>query len=471
MFNTSSIMNKNFSILLSILTVFFFKTVFSQDGSIDKSTIEKIRSSVVIDGETKALMNAISNNDIKKLALSRDNLGKINSYFSDKIDIKGISDQKSSGRCWLFTGLNMLRIKVIEKYNLEDFEFSQNYSFFWDQFEKSNLFLETIIATADKPMDDKTVEWLFKNPIGDGGQWTGVADIVQKYGLVPAEVMPESANSDNTSMMSRLLRRKLREDGLKLRSMMQTEANDMVINNMKIKMLSDIYRILTLSLGEPPQEFIWQYKDKDGNISKPVKYSPLSFFQEVLDVDLDSYVMFMNDPTREYYKLYEIEYDRHMQDGRNWKYINLPADEIKPFATASIKEKEAMYFSCDVGKQLDKENGVLDIHNYNYDDLFGVTFGMDKKARIETFESGSSHGMSLVGVNILEDGAIDKWLLENSWGESGQKGFLVMTDEWFDEYMFRLVVHSRFVDEKTLKILDTEPVMLPPWDPMFAPEE
>ncbi len=471
MFNTNIIMHKITTCFFFILLFGFLKISVAQEGSIDHSTLEKIRTSVKVDGETKALMNAISNNDIKKLALSRDNLGKVNSYFSDKIDIKGISDQKSSGRCWLFTGMNMLRIKVIEKYNLKDFEFSQTYSFFWDQFEKSNLFLETIIATANKPMDDKTVEWLFKHPVGDGGQWTGVVDIVQKYGLVPAEVMPESANTENTSMMSRLLRRKLREDGLKLRMMMQTEVSDMVISNMKVQMLSDIYRILVLCLGEPPQKFTWQYEDADGNISKTREYTPKTFFQEVLNVSLNNYVMFMNDPTRDYYKLYEIEYDRHMQEGGNWKYINLPIDEIKPFATASIKDNEAMYFSCDVGKQLDKDNGVLDVQNYNYDDLFGVTFGMDKKARIETFESGSSHGMSLVGVNILEDGSIDKWLLENSWGEKGQKGFLVMTDSWFDEYMFRLVINKKYINDQTLKILETEPVMLPPWDPMFAPED
>ncbi|MBU2650765.1 MAG: C1 family peptidase [Bacteroidetes bacterium] len=443
---------------------------FSQDGSIDEATLQKIRSSFTANGETRALMNAISSNDIKKLAINRSNLGKVTPYFSHKIDIKGISDQKSSGRCWLFTGLNMLRIKVIEKYKLEDFEFSQNYSFFWDQLEKSNLFLETILATADKPMDDKTVEWLFRNPIGDGGQWTGVVDIVDKYGLVPAEAMPESQNSENTSMMSRLLRRKLREDGLKLRLIRQTEANENVIQDMKTRMLSDIYRILALSLGEPPQKFIWQYKDADGNISKATEYTPLSFYSEVLDVNLKDYVMLMNDPTRDYYKVYEIEYDRHILEGGNWKYINLPVDEIKNFAAASIKDNEPLYFSCDVGKQLNSEDGLLDIHNYDYGDMFGVTFGLDKAQRISTFESGSSHGMSLIGVNIIENGSIDKWLLENSWGEKGQKGLLVMTDEWFDEYMFRLVVHQKYMDQKTLDILKTEPVLLPPWDPMFAPE-
>jgi len=224
-----------------------------------------------------------------------------------------------------------------------------------------------------------------------------------------------------------------------------------------------------ISLGIPPGEFSWRFEDKDGNLSEIKTYSPLSFYNEFVNVDLSDYVMFMNDPTRDFGKVYEIEYDRHTFEGHNWKYINLEPDKIKSFAAASIKENEAMYFSCDVGKQLDKDRGYLDVNNYNYDVLFGVIFEMDKAQRIQTYESGSTHGMALVGVDI-KDGKTTKWLLENSWGDSGFNGHLIMTDAWFDEYMFRLVIHKNFVDEETLRILETEPVMLPPWDPMFLPD-
>lgn len=440
-------------------------------GNLNTDDISRIRASVTFDEDTRALMNAISSNDISKLAVNRENIGKVNPYFSNKVEIKGITNQKSSGRCWLFTGLNVLRPMVIEKNNMKAFEFSQNYGFFWDQLEKSNLFLEMVITTASLPEDDRKVDWLFKNPIGDGGQWTGVVDIVEKYGAVPVSVMPESNNSENTRMMSRFLRRKLREDALILREMTANGSSENQLRDEKINMLGDIYRILVLSLGEPPAEFNWQYEDNDGNISEMKTYTPVSFYEEMVGIDLRDYVMFMNDPSRPYYKLYEIEYDRHMLEGGNWKYINLPIDKIKSFATASILENEAMYFSCDVGKQLQREKGLLDVNNFNYDELFGVDFSMDKTGRIKTYDSGSSHGMSLMGVNILPDGSTDKWLLENSWGKSGHDGFLIMTDEWFDEYMFRLVIHKGFIDNKTLKILDTEPVFLPPWDPMFAPEE
>jgi len=442
---------------------------FSQ-GSLNDEDLSKIRSSVTFDDDTRALMNAISSNDITKLAVSRENIGKVNPYFSNKVDIKGITNQKSSGRCWLFTGLNVLRPKVIEKYNMKEFDFSHNYGFFYDQLEKSNLYLESIITTATLPKDDRKVDWLFKNPIGDGGQWTGVVDIIEKYGIVPASVMPESKNSENTRWMSRFLRKKLREDALDLRKMAADGAGEKKLREEKINMLSDIYRILVLCLGAPPTEFNWQYEDKDGNISEMKTYTPLSFYEEMIGINLREYVMFMNDPTREYYKLYEIEYDRHMHEGGNWKYINLPIDEIKGFAKASILANEAMYFSCDVGKFLDREKGYLDVNYYDYDELFGVDFTMDKASRIKTYDSGSSHGMSLVGVNILPNGETDKWLLENSWGKTGHNGFLIMTNDWFSEYMFRLVIHKNFIDAKTMEILDTDPIFLPPWDPMFAPE-
>ena len=305
-------------------------------------------------------------------------------------------------------------------------------------------------------------------PIYDGGVWNLFADIVEKYGLVPKEVMSETNSSDNTSFMVRLIRRKLKEDGMILRRMAENGDGLDKLREEKVDMLKEIYRMLIINLGEPPSEFTWRYKDKDEKISEEKNYTPLSFYKEYVDIDKDDYVLFMDDPSRPYYKLYEIEYDRNMIDGVNWRYINIPAGEIKEFAKKSILEDEAMYFSCDVGKQLDRNNGYLSVENYDYESIFGVEFGMDKKDRILTYESGSSHGMALVGFDVDKDENVTKWLLENSWGkESGHNGYLTMTDKWFDEYMFRLVVHKRFVDAKTLEMLKLKPIMLPPWDPMF----
>lgn len=454
------------SYLILALAMISFLNLNAQQ--IDKTILRDIRSSFKNTAEDKALINAVTHNDIKKLAENRNNEGKINHFFSDEVKTSGISNQKQSGRCWLYTGLNTLKPMVQEKYSLNDFEFSQTYNFFWDQFEKANLFLEIAKETANLPMSDKKVEWLFQNPIGDGGQWTTFADNVAKYGLVPASAMPDTYQSEKTSIMSRLIRRKLREQGLEMRRIAISRLNEEQKTAAKVDMLKDIYRILVLSLGEPPIEFNWQYKTKDGDLSEVKTYTPQSFYKEVIGEDLTQYVMLMDDPRHEYYKLYEVEYDRNLVEGGNWKYINLPVEKIKEFAAKSIQNNQAMYFSCDVGKQMDIDAGILDVNNYNYDDLFGVKFGMDKKQRIETFESASTHGMALVGVNILPDGTTDKWKLENSWGaDRGYKGYLTMTDEWFSEYMFRLVINKKYLDDKTLKVLDKKPTMLPPWDAMY----
>jgi len=464
---------------IGIIVITFFCITFlfednllskKENGNLTPEIISQIRKTFKKNTATKAMINAITANGIKKLAINRKQLNTSDSFFKYKVKVKGITNQKSSGRCWMFTGLNVLRPKVIKKLNLDNFKFSTNYLFFWDQFEKSNLFLEAIIKTREKQSKDRVVEWLFKHPIGDGGVWNLLVDLVDKYGLIPKGIMKETYQSEKTSLISRLIRRKLREDALVLRR--KKKLNYKKLEKIKIKMLSDIYKMLVLSLGEPPVKFEWRYKTKDGKISERKTYTPQSFYKEMIGLNLNDYVLFMDDPSRPYNTLYEIAYDRNMNEGQNWRFINLPTRVIKVFAKKSIIADEAMYFSCDVGKQLNRETGVLSVDNYDYNSLFGVKFGMNKKERIETFESGSTHGMALVGVDTDKNGNITKWLLENSWGKKkGFKGYLIMTDKWFDEYMFRLVVHKRFVDPKILKILKSKAKKLPPWDPLFSPDK
>lgn len=460
---------------LPLVFIFFFSWQLSgqeKKGAINQAELHRFREDHNSREAVAAIRNAITHNDIKKLSQNRQNDGSVDKYFTYKVEIAGITDQKSSGRCWLFTSLNVLRPLITEKYNLADFQFSHTYSFFWDQLEKANLFLMGIINTADKPMDDRTVEWLFRHPISDGGVWSSFVNVAEKYGVVPLEAMPEAYSAENTAMMRKMLRMKLKEDGLALREKYAEGSTTDELLELRSNMLSEIYHMLSIMLGEPPEEFTWRYQDEEETISPVKTYTPLSFYDEVVGVDLNEYILFMDDPTRPYERLYEIEFDRNLYEGVNWKYINLPAGMFKPFAIESLKEGNAMYFSCDVGKQLNKDKGILDVDNYDYSSLMGVDFGMDKKQRIMTFESGSSHGMSLAGVDINSNGKPVKWLLENSWGKkSGQEGFLFMTDEWFDEYMFRLVIHKKYVPEEILKILEQKPTMLPPWDPMFSMEE
>ena len=440
----------------------------NKEGGISEAMLERIRSGYAATPEQKAVKNALASNSIAALAVNSENLAMCDTHFSHRVTTRGITNQKSSGRCWLFTGLNVLRAKMIREYDLPEFEFSQNYCSFYDLLEKSNLFLQAVIDTRDAGLDDRKVDWLMKNPIGDGGQFTGVSNLIMKYGVVPKSAMPETYQSDNTSGMTSILKQKLREYALELRAMQPAKIQDR-----KTEMLTEIYRILVECLGVPPTEFEWTNYDKSGNEVTRRTYTPKSFYDEFIGEDLErNYVMIMNDPSREYGKVYEIEYDRHVYDGENWLYVNLPIERIKEIAIASIKDNTAMYFSCDVGKFMDRAKGTLDLKNFDYESLFATSFPMDKRERIQTFASGSSHAMTLIAVDLNEAEDPVKWMVENSWGaSSGYKGCLIMTDEWFDEYMFRLVAERKYVPEDVLKMLDQKPTLLPAWDPMFSPEE
>ena len=456
-----------FAAIILMMASGFLASGQTSKGAITQEILNEIRTGYKGTPSDKAIKNALNTTSMSVLAANSENAAMIDTHFSDMVSTKGRTDQKSSGRCWLFTGLNVLRAKAIQEKNMGEFTFSQNYLFFYDQLEKANLFLQGVIDTKDLGFDDRKVDWLFSNPLSDGGQFTGVSNLVMKYGLVPSETMPETYCSENTSAMRVQLSTKLREYGLRLR---EAKAKD--CQNLKKEMLKEIYRILVLCLGEPPVEFEWSFYNAKDELVSTKKYTPASFRDEFVGKDLNKgYVMLMNDPTREYGKVYEIDFDRHVYEGGNWLYVNLPIERIKEIAIASIKDDTAMYFSCDVGKFADRKRGVLDLANYDYESLLGTSFGMDKKERVMTHASGSSHAMTLIAVDI-KDGVPVKWMVENSWGASaGYKGNYIMTDEWFDEYMFRLVAEEKYVPADVLNMLKQKPELLPAWDPMFMPEE
>ncbi|MCR5313331.1 MAG: C1 family peptidase [Bacteroidaceae bacterium] len=440
--------------------------------SITTDMLQSFAKENKLKGTERVIHNALSSNSVSSIALNQDNQTEKNTFFSNSVPSKGITDQNSSGRCWLFTGMNVLRSKMINEQGLNSFELSQNYLFFYDQLEKSNLFLQAIIDTRKKPMDDQTVTWLFQNPLSDGGTFTGVADLVAKYGVVPVGAMPDNYTAKNTSQFTQFLKRKLREDALLLRE--NAKASDKALQAQKQAYLSEIYKMLVLGLGTPVTEFTWAPKDANGKyLSEPQKYTPKSFYDKFIGLDLQNdYIMLMNDPSREYWKTYEIQYDRHTYDGHNWLYLNVPMDDIKEAAIASIKDSTMMYFSCDVSKFLDRKTGISDLNNFNYEEIFGVKFGMNKAQRIKSFDSGSTHAMTLKAVDLDANGKPVKWEVENSWGAaSGYQGHIIMTDEWFDNYMFRLVINKKYASEKVLKAAQQKPTLLPCWDPMFASED
>lgn len=468
-------MNKKFFIASMILAAAVLNVQAQQkNGGISTKMLSEIKKAQTNEAADKAIFNAIASNPINDLATNFANQKELDTHFSNETKKQSITNQKQSGRCWMFSGFNVIRGNFAADKDSLSVELSQDYLFFYDQLEKANLFLQGIIDCANKPIDDLRVQFFFKNPINDGGTFCGVADLTEKYGIVPKNVMPETYSAENTSKMASLISSKLREYGLKLRKMVNEKKSKQAVEAEKTKMLATVYHMLKLTLGEPPTEFTFAFKDKNGKNLESKKYTPKEFFKLLTGKETlnGSFIMVMNDPRREYYKTYEVDFDRHTYDGHNWKYLNLPMEEISKLAIASIKDGKKMYSSYDVGKFLDRKRGYCDVNNFDYASLFSTDFPMNKAERISTFDSGSTHAMTLCAVDLDDKGNPVKWKVENSWGADwGQNGCLIMTNEWFNEYMFRLVVDKKYVSDKLLKLAEQKPVMVMPEDPLFGEDD
>lgn len=446
-----------------------------KQGGISASMLQQIEKSQGSTATNKALFNAVASNRIDNLAKNFSNRNTFDTHFSVETTKQSIHDQKSSGRCWMFSSFNVFRADFA-RHHADSLlvEFSHDYLFFYDQLEKANLMLQGVIDNAKKPMDDVRVQFFFKNPLNDGGTFCGAADLAPKYGLVPKSVQPETFSAENTSKISSLISSKLREYGLELRKMVADGKKAQAIDARKTEMLSTVYRMLAMALGEPVKEFTYQFRNRCGEpVGEPRRYTPLEFYNETVGHKLaGTFIMVMNDPRRPYHKTYEVEYDRHVYDGTNWKYLNLPMEDIAKLAIASLKDGKKMYSSYDVGKQFDRELGYLDTENFDYASLFSTTFPMNKADRIATFDSGSTHAMTLVAVDLDKDGNPLKWKVENSWGpNNGAQGCLIMSNRWFNEYMFRLVVDKKYVPENLQKEFEQKPVMVMPEDPLFGEDD
>ena len=390
--------------------------------------------------------------------------------FSITINSGLATDQKKSGRCWVFASLNLMRLEVMKKLNIENMELSQSYILFYDKLEKSNYFLENILSTLDEETNGRLINYLLEAPTNDGGQWDMFKSLVEKYGVVPKDVYPESYNSSNTSSLEEYLTKKLREYACILRSEYKKGKNIEALRNMKTKMLDTIYRILAISLGEPPKTFTWETYDKKKKFIKIENTTPKKFYKKYVNLNLDNYVCIINSPTKDkpFNKTYSVKYLGSVYGGKYpVKYLNLNIDRLKALAIKSLKDGKVIWFGSDVAQFSDMEKGYLTLDSYKLDELFNTTFNMTKEERLNYHESLMTHAMVITGVDLDSKGKPTKWKVENSWGEKvGNKGYYVMSDDWFSEYVYEIIIDKKYLTAKELEYLIQDPIMLEPWDPM-----
>ncbi len=453
------------AVLVAAVSILNGSSAAAGGKGLDGKTVELLRESFRMTPANKALINAVSNNDLQDLTYNRDIFNGHDELYSDETDAKGITNQASSGRCWMFAGLNMMRPAVMKNFNLDEFEFSENYLFFWDKLEKANLFLEAVIETADRDIYDRELQALFSGPVPDGGWWNYYADLIDKYGTVPKSVSQETKHTGGTGRMNRVLDGMARADAAQLRKMAAEGVAEDALRERKVEMLKDYYRLLVLHMGVPVEKFVWRVEDKDGK-SIEKEFTPLSFYRDAVGVDLKEYVSLFDYPAFEHGRYYEVNYCRNIYDNPDMRFINLPSDDLKKYAVRAIQEGEPVWFSADIGKENDGENGILKPGIYEYGALFGTDRKLSKTDMIQYRDGSPNHAMVFVAVD-LKDGKPVKWKVENSWGKSrGSSGYWAMYDEWFTEYVFNVIVHRRHLPASVLRLLDTEPVVIPAWDPM-----
>ncbi|MBU3852176.1 MAG: C1 family peptidase, partial [Candidatus Paralactobacillus gallistercoris] len=421
------------------------------------------------------LMRAVANNGINAASETSQAKAAMHPVYSLELDTGQVTDQKKSGRCWMFAALNTMRHYMQQKYCLkDDFELSQNYTFFWDKFEKANYFYQNILRTGSRPIDDRKVQFLLTTPQQDGGQWDMLCAIVEKYGIVPKYAMPETYNSSNSNELNTLFNNKLRKDALILRQLVADKATMAVIDDARNKMLNEDYRILVYSLGEPPVKFDFEYYDQDNHYHIDRNLTPKSFFDNYLDWNLADYVSVINAPTKDkpYNHVYTVDMLGNVIGGRQVRHLNLRLHEFKKLAVKQLQGGEPVWFGCDVVKDSDRKIGIMDPHIYDRESLFDINLSMAKAERLEYGESMMTHAMVLTGVDLDDNDEPIKWKVENSWGDKvGKKGYFVMSDQWFDEYVYQLVINKQYLSIEARQIHDQEyndPIILKPWDPMGA---
>ena len=443
------------------------------EGTLEKRlTLEDIKrfsQSFNKDPRNLLALNAVTENGIAAVALSRKEVDRQNFTFSNLIESPDATNQERSGRCWLFSGLSTLAFEAMKRLNLRTFELSEIYQMFWDKLEKANYFLENIIETRQEPLDGRLVSSLLSDPISDGGQWNMFANLIEKYGVIPKTFMPETESSNDSDPMNALLASKLREYAKKLRDMSEQGLTATELREKKGEFMEEFYRLLCINLGVPPESIYWEWRDKNGLFHRWGNMTPVQFYHEYIGIDLDDFVSLINAPNKAFNKLYTVEYVGNMVGGQDIRYLNVDLNTMKKATIDMIKGNHAVWFGCDVAKMLQTEMGAMDLSIYDYEAVYGTKFQLDKAARLDYDDSEMTHAMVITGVDLDEQSNPRKWRVENSWGAAiGDQGYMFMMDEWFDEYLYEVVVRKDCLQPELLKILETEPETLPLWDAMCS---
>ena len=439
--------------------------------SLEQNFTDKLYAAYEANSKYAAIENAISHNGLLASLEKRSAAVENTPVFSLDLTKDKVSDQKASGRCWMFAALNTFRHKMIAGFQLEDFELSQAHTFFWDKYEKSNWFLEQVLATADQELTSRKVKFLLDTPQQDGGQWDMVVALFEKYGVVPKSVYPESISSSNSRELNQILNKLLRQDAQILRELAAKGAESAELQAKKEELLQEVFNFLAMNLGLPPRQFDFSYRDKDNNFHSESGLTPQVFFKKYVDLKLDDYVSIINAPTADkpYGKSYTVEMLGNVVGSKPVRYLNVEMDRLKELAIAPMQAGETVWFGSDVGQSSNRKAGIMADGMYDFTSSMDIQLTQDKAGRLDYSESLMTHAMVLTGVDLDENGKAKKWKVENSWGEKvGNKGYFVASDSWMDEYTYQIVVRKEFLTEAELAAYEAEPIVLAPWDPMGA---
>ena len=434
---------------------------------VTEAQIEEFRKSFDSDPSATVAQNAVSNADLSTLALRRDLVQNMDFSFSTILDEWSATNQRRSGRCWLFATLNLFRVGAMKKMNVKNFEFSQAHIHFWDKLERANHFLEAILETSDRPVDDRTIHFLLSDPIGDGGQWNMATNLIRKHGLVPMSAYPESHSSSSTRSMNTVLKDILRTTASEIRGILDDGGSKNEARKHKEERMKEIWRVLCIHLGTPPEKFDWQWRDKDKEFHRKGTMTPLEFVDEYVEVDWEDYICIVNDPRNEYYRTYTVDFLQNVAGGPPVVYLNVPSDEMKDITQRLLEDGIPVWMGCDVGKNMARKRGLWDADLYDLKGLYGIQFGMEKADRLRFGQTMMTHAMLFTGVDVV-DGKPRRWRVENSWGseDSGEKGFYTMNDNWYDEHMFEIAAPKDYLTDEMKSGLKGDPIVLPAWDPM-----